>query len=55
MAKKTARLTGDGHSGMALAAPGFLAPLALGGFGIGLKTGLHWFEPGAAQFWPVAP
>ncbi len=37
--------SGERHSWNTAAPPGFLAPLACGGFIVGMKTGLHRFEP----------
>ena len=42
--------TGEKKSWNAPAQPGFLAPLAGGGFVVGLKTGLHRFDPATGVF-----
>ncbi|HEX7761501.1 MAG TPA: SMP-30/gluconolactonase/LRE family protein [Caulobacteraceae bacterium] len=43
-------VTGLGQVWPAPAQPGFLAPIAGGGFVAGLKTGLHRFDPGSGAF-----
>ena len=43
-------LMGQTRSWAAPSAPGFLAPLAGGGFIVGLKTGLHRFDPSEGRF-----
>jgi sugar lactone lactonase YvrE len=44
--------TGTGRSVPAPDQPGFIAPLASGGFIVGLKTGLHSFDPASGAFTP---
>jgi sugar lactone lactonase YvrE len=43
-------VTGEGRSWDAPSNPGFLAPLAGGGWLAGLKTGLHRFDPATGDF-----
>jgi sugar lactone lactonase YvrE len=43
-------LTGEGHTWATPAPPGFLARLAVGGWLVGLKTGLHRFDPETGQW-----
>ncbi len=42
-----------GHSVQAPDQPGFIAPLAKGGFIVGLRTGLHNFDPSTGAFRPL--
>ena len=44
--------SGEGRSWNAPSPPGFIAPLAGGGFIVGLKTGLHSFDPHTGKFVP---
>ena len=44
----------EGRSWHAPAAPGFLAPIAGGGWLAGLKSGLHSFDPATGAFTPFA-
>ena len=46
--------TGEGRSWDAPSNPGFLAPIAGGGWLAGLKTGLHKFHPASGAFTPFA-
>ena len=46
--------TGEVTSWPAPAQPGFIAPVAGGGWIAGLKTGLHRFEPATGAFTPLA-
>ena len=47
--------TGEHRHWVAPEQPGFLAPLRGGGFIVGLKSGLHRFDPRACEFVPLAP